>query len=993
MPRPAGYPRNTRNSFVKESETTDLSGTWHVQLDPDDRGLRERWFEQFPEDGIVTVALPGSLQEQRVGDLPGPGTTWVGNQFDKAFYHEDRYKPYRQPESFKFPYWLQPDRRYIGPAWFTRTFELAPDKEGRRIVLLLERPHWETRVYLDGKYIGSNDSLSVPHEYDLGTEVKPGEHSLVIRVDNRLLYNVGPNAHSVSDHTQGNWNGIVGRVELRSESPVWIEDVQVVPSIRRRSATVRVEIGNRTGNVVLGEAEVSASYMIGSARGSANSEITENVAGPDNLRGSGNSMQAGFEIPRYGTTIYRELRFVEDVPLWDEFIPELVTVDVALSAKSIDAGRSYNDSHRLQTGLREVSAEDKELRINNRKLFLRGTLECCVFPLTGYPPTDVDSWSRICDRIKEYGLNHLRFHSWCPPAAAFEAADRAGVYLQVECPAWANQGASVGENAPFDDWLFREGERIVRAYGNHPSFIMMAYGNEPAGRIEEFLGLWVTHWKSRDSRRVYTSGAGWPAIPENDYHNIPEPRIQAWGAGLDSRINALPPATVTDYSPSVDAQDRVIVSHEIGQWCVFPNFDEIPKYSGTLKPKNFEIFRDFLEKKGMGDQARDFLHSSGRLQVLAYKEEIESALRTPGFGGFQLLGLNDFPGQGTALVGVLDPFWDDKGYVTGDEFREFCGPSVLLARLPRRCYRSSEVLDIAVDIAHYGESEHDGVRVQWRIESDAGHKVVSGEFSHDAVVVRGLTRIGRLSQALGELNVARRYQLILECPQFDIRNRWDFWVFPDMLHPDTSHAASERAETPDGRRARKPDRSERSASDLKPDVLVVRELDSSVYDRISAGATALFVPPAETVKSDVELGFSPVFWNTAWTNGQAPHTLGLVCDPGHPCLRHFPTQNHSNWQWWELIHGAAAIVLDELPHSVHPIIQPIDTWFRSHRLALLFEATVGAGKIVVSSMDVVTDLENRIVARQMRYSIDEYMSSGEFAPNVSLEREDLAKLF
>ena len=132
------------------------------------------------------------------------------------------------------------------------------------------------------------------------------------------------------------------------------------------------------------------------------------------------------------------------------------------------------------------------------------------------------------------------------------------------------------------------------------------------------------------------------------------------GAGLSSRINAKPPETVSDYTESISKFDVPVISHEIGQWCVYPNFNEMKKYTGVLKPRNFEIFRETLEENQMLDQANDFLVASGKLQTLCYKEDIESALRTPGFGGFQLLDLHDFPGQGTALIGVLDPFWEEK---------------------------------------------------------------------------------------------------------------------------------------------------------------------------------------------------------------------------------------------------------------------------------------------------------------------------------------------
>ena len=259
--------------------------------------------------------------------------------------------------------------------------------------------------------------------------------------------------------------------------------------------------------------------------------------------------------------------------------------------------------------------------------------------------------------IKAHGLNHIRFHSWCPPEAAFVAADEEGVYFQVECGLWATFGKENG----VEEWLERETERIVRAFGNHPSFVMLAHGNEPHGDHVGFLKNWVNKWQAKDRRRLYTSGAGWPVIPESDYHSMYEPRIQRWGEELKSRINAQPPATTADYSAWVEKYDAPIVSHEIGQWCAYPNFAEIEKYTGFLKAKNFELFRESLAAHHMGDQANDFLMASGKLQTICYKEDIESALRTPGFGGFQLLDLHDFPGQGTALVGVVDAFWEPKG--------------------------------------------------------------------------------------------------------------------------------------------------------------------------------------------------------------------------------------------------------------------------------------------------------------------------------------------
>ena len=233
--------------------------------------------------------------------------------------------------------------------------------------------------------------------------------------------------------------------------------------------------------------------------------------------------------------------------------------------------------------LRHPSHRDRghTVLLNGRPLFLRGTLECCIFPLTGYPPTDVESWKRIIRVCKSHGLNHIRFHSWCPPEAAFVAADELGFYYQVECSTWPNASTSLGNGLPIDEWLYREGERVLEEYGNHPSFLLLAMGNEPAGpeRGGKYLGPWVEHFKAKTDRQLVTSGSGWPSIAENEFHVTPSPRIQQWGQGLGSRINAQPPATMADYREFVGGYDVPVISHEIGQWCVYPNFDEMEKYT------------------------------------------------------------------------------------------------------------------------------------------------------------------------------------------------------------------------------------------------------------------------------------------------------------------------------------------------------------------------------------------------------------------------------
>ncbi|MBM3882531.1 MAG: glycoside hydrolase [Verrucomicrobia bacterium] len=924
-----------------------LAGSWRFALDREDRGGDERWWTRRFEGAVW---LPGTLPAQGIGDEVTPATAWTGGIVDRSWFTAPEWAPYRAPGNVKVPFWLQPERHYVGAAWYQREIEIPELWAGQRVVLSLERPHWETRVWVDDRLVGTNRSLGTPHDYDLG-RLSSGPHTLTIRVDNRLVVDVGHDSHSVSDHTQGNWNGIVGRIELRATPPVWVDDLQVYPRVATQSIEVKGRLGNVTGQPGRGTLVLRVEEEAGQGGGAV----------------AGRSLGVSWEVE--GGVFATELSLGASVRLWDEFDP----VRYRLSA-SLDAGGAVRRgvARAVTFGLREFTARGTQFLLNGRKTYVRGTLDCCIYPKTGHPPTEVAEWKRVIGVARAHGLNNLRFHSWCPPEAAFLAADELGFFLHVECSSWANSSTTLGDGKPVDAWLYEETERVLRYYGNHPSFVLMAYGNEPGGpRHREFLARWVEDCKAKDPRRLYTSGAGWPQLPENQWHSAPDPRVQAWGGGLGSRINARPPETVTDYRAYIEQRAVPVISHEIGQWCVYPSFDEMEKYTGYLKPRNFEIFRELLAKQGMLDQARAFLLASGKLQTLCYKEDIESALRTAGMGGFQLLDLHDFPGQGTALIGVLDPFWEPKGYVTAAEFSRFCDATVPLARLAQRVFTTDETLEAQLEVAHFGPEPLRQVALAWRLEADHGAVVARGDLPRQTIPVDNGIALGSVRAGLGSLAAPARYRLVaaLETEGGRAReNDWDIWVYPAQVE-----------------------------TAVPPGVQVVHGLTDETVAALEQGARALLLIPPSRVRPDpklgkVALGFSSIFWNTAWTRRQPPHTLGILCDPGHPLFAQFPTEFHSNWQWWYLVSRAGAMILDDLPQALRPTVQVVDDWFTARRLGLVFEAKVGRGKLLVCSIDLENDLGTNVVVRQFRRSLLDYVASDRFEPAVALEPAQVRSL-
>jgi hypothetical protein len=487
---------------------------------------------------------------------------------------------------------------------------------------------------------------------------------------------------------------------------------------------------------------------------------------------------------------------------------------------------------------------------------------------------------------------------------------------------------------------------------------MMAYGNEPAGQNQvEYLGKFVNYWKAKDNRRVYTSASiarSWPLVPESEFIVRSEPRGLPWNEQ---------PQNTFDYFERIKNYTVPYVVHELGQYCVFPNFKEIEKYTGVYKARNFELFKEELAKNHMGDQAEDFLMASGKLQVLCYKSEIEAALRTANLAGIQLLSLNDYSGQGTALVGVLDAFWDEKGYVSESEFKQFFGATVPLARIPKFVFRNSENFHAECEVFHFGSNPLNNITPQWKITDSKKAIIAQGLLEKRDIPIDNCISLGAIDLSLSKFTKAEKLNLELNVGNHV--NNWNFWVYPDEL-PIQNNG----------------------------NIYFCNKLDEKAESILRNGGK-VFLNAAGIVENgkDVIQSLKPVFWNTSWFKMRPPHTTGILCDPSHPAFEYFPTEYHSDLQWWEILDGQQVMNLELFPPEFKPLVQPIDTWFLNRRLALLFEAQVGKGKIIVCSADLQSNINERPAARQLLFSLTKYMLSDQFNPKYKIEYSIIAELF
>ncbi len=831
----------------------NLSGEWRFEIgDTDACG--------FSRELTGRIRLPGTMDDAGLG----PKNT--------------------KPVTLEGPYRLHD---YAGPAWYQRDIEIPAAWSGQRITLFLERCRWVTTVWVDDRLIGAQDSLIAPHVYDLGLAVSPGKHRLTICVDNSVRHHLGEFVSALFGGTWGNMNGIVGRIEIATTPPVWLDAVQVYPDVDRNLARVTVRIGNATGESGRGMLTIGA----------------QAVAVAWNSTGG----LVDVEVP-------------VDAPRWDEFAPHLTELTVALG------------EHRctVRFGMRKFAARGTQFTLNNRRLFLRGTLECSVWPLTGYPPTDVPSWQRIYRIMKDYGMNHIRFHSWCPPEAAFTAADIEGILVQAEGPQ-ANVGA--GADAARDQFIEAEFQRIVDTYGNHPSFCLMTLGNEYGGS-DEVLTRWLDMLIQRDPRRLYSSAACAQKTANRQW------TVHADGRGIPAA------ATARDLRAIVAQDNRPLLGHEIGQWMYWPDSREIEKWSGVMALKNFEWVRDDLKAKGLFDLEPKFVEASGKFATLLYKEEVEVLLRTRGYGGFALLDLHDYPTQGTALIGPLNAFWVSKGFITPTAWRRFCSATVPLLRMPKRTYAADETFTAPVELAHYGPVDLVGVLPVWRIKDERGREVAAGQLPSVDVPTGTLTALGTITASITSADVPGKLTVTVELSGTEFANDWDLWVYPAQPMP----------QPPAG-------------------VTVCRSW-AVAQAALANGEKVVLLPVAPAAPSGK---FLPVFWSPVWFPDQKPNTMGLLCDPRHPMLAQFPNTGHSDWQWYPLMENSRLFDLDETPRAYRPTVQVIDNFARNQKLGVVFEASVGQGTLLVCGFDLPA-LAHDPATRQFCASLYSYVASSAFRP-------------
>lgn len=938
-------------------KTIDLSGQWKVKLDEELEGIDQAFFkEEFKE----SIYLPGSTSFWKKGK----------ENLEKHIEHLS--------EAYKFE----------GYAWFYRDIALKEEDQDNLIFLNLERTRI-SYVWLDDQFVGSRDSFCTTHSYNLTPYVKKDSHRITI-----MISNVGyktPGGHMTSPDTQTNWNGILGNISLNIYKETMIQDVQAFLCFKKRSIDLEVEFIHQS------KPEEAQLTVICRKKNSSNQKNDHLLEKRKTIL-----LKQGFNSQNLHFRIDDE----KEIEPWNEYTPNLYQISVFVETQT------SSDQYCITAGFRDLITDHRQFYLNDLPIMLRGKHDGMIFPLTGYAPMKKEEWKNVFQIACEYGINHYRFHTCCPPEAAFAAADEIGIYLEPELPFWGtvNSETDPDYKKESQEFLVEEGKRILKQFGNHPSFLLFSLGNELWGDKNTINQLLATY-KEIDKRHWYTQGSNnfqfAPVILENDdffcgVRFSQDRLIRGSYAMCDApqgHVQLLEPENEYSYDehimPSginqgsinkkeiqiqyktevrtVKAEeteelipDIPVVSHEVGQYTMYPNFSEMKKYTGVLKPENLKIVQKKLFDRNLDGKKDDFFKASGKFAVQCYKRELEAAFRSKELAGFQILDLQDFTGQGMAYVGILDAFLDNKGLISAKEWRQFCSDHVLMLSFSKYIYQAGEAFTYQIWFSYMNPIPLHDVHLLVSCKNRESKEAIIEHRTYDCLKLARLIDIGSGKWNIPDCMTPQIWDISVCMEGTEIQNTYQIYVYPKINKIEAN------------------------------DTTVTGNLFEAIHF-LEEGKKVLLLNADLPEEKSIEGTYCTDFWcypmfasiSEGMGKKKPIGTMGLAIENEHPALAYFPSSAYTTPQWWKPLQGSRMAVLDDL--AIDPLVWAIDNIDRNHKLGFIYEVTVGNGKLLVCHSNLLEGESPE--EKWLLHSLIAYTDSEQFHPKQQISTEQLKDLF
>jgi hypothetical protein len=761
----------------------------------------------------------------------------------------------------------------------------------------------------------------------------PGETlTITARVDARRNRELDPlmGCLDTLDFLYVTWGGIHLPVRLEATAATRIDDIFVVPRLADETAELRVT----TAGLHAGKLTITAEIIDQAGTSVTTTETTVGGGATQNV------LAARIPQPK----------------LWSPKSPHLYTARVRLLVDGATV-----DERTVRFGMREFKVSGGQFLLNGQPIFLRGYGDDCIFPNTICPPVDKAELRDRLERARAYGFNFVRHHSWTPPEAYLDAADELGMMLQPEFPfayRWDLPTTPEARRGAIAQW-----DAVIRMNRNHPSIVTWCMGNEQYDSFELAPDMYQAARRLDPTRPIVDSdGCQFKHAARESLDYLVIQFGEGHSIGFQDGKYDIPAAI-----------KKPVVAHEMGYFVTLHDLTQIDRFKGGMRPYWLFQTRDLAQQNGLQAAYPDWLAASYRLQALCLKTNMEAARRSR-LAGTSVWLFQDYPNCAEGVVGM---FGQPKG-LSAQEFRRFNAPNVLLLDIPRRNWWTDETTEVHFAVSRFEDDTSRAAKLHWWLKHGA-ETVAEGEQTNLAIRSGEVRQLPAIKLELPKLERAAKLTLRAELTDSNgkTENSWNLWVFPRAL--TTLASSSVRVvgfdRLRDVIRDAVPHESGRIPEDTR--LIVTTRLDASITRYLNDGGRVLLLGPAPTFATE------PTNFRLSSWDGGGPS--GTILDPRHPSLRDFPSDGWCDLQFYQLIQNSKTVLLTGLPVRIEPIVRCIDRPTRLADRAYLFEASVGAGKLLVSSFNFVAALGANdaagtfLLERLVRYAV-----GPDFDPKTSL---------
>ena len=786
---------------------------------------------------------------------------------------------------------------FVGKAWYRRQAPIPADWKGKRLFLTVGGVHRYAKVWVNGAPLGGEHiGYLSPFEREITPHVKPGEAATIaICVDSKQRWDVDTLAgcFDIIDEMFTHWGGIWGHVGLEARGDAWLSDLFVQPQLDPPACIVSAKLNGKAEGATL-KLEVL----------DAEGRVVSQGAGPR------------VEIP--------------DAKLWSPNHPDLYTARLSLVR-----GEEVLDSVETRFGLRTIEVKGPHILLNGKRVFLHGYGDDGVYPETMAAPSDKAVYLQRLRLIKSYGFNYVRHHSHFLPPEYYEAADEVGMLVSPELPIaylhYYNKAKGPALELYKAEWA-----AVIRRFRSHPSILVWCMGNEmwdgvpiapelyrmakeldPTRPVIDSNGLSGGGWL--DGRRdrptldffVYMFDLRHTPLERPDRHRFPEPK-------------------------------KPIISHEMGNFITFPRLDQIEAFKHNFKPFWLTPVRDKMEKLGLLAEAELWARNSERLYLLCHKLNIEDLRKNPFASGHQWWLFQDY---WTGSNGIVDAYFRPKAEIPPERVRPFVGDVVLLLDgLPPVC-RGGQPLDLKLLVSNYSEQELVGAAFVVR----ASNAVAENKGTAEEVKQGTVACIADIPLKLPDAQAPQMLvvQAELVAGEAKLRNEWTTWVYPSAVPPPQVKAplfaGPELVRAMEWLGAKPLPGGEKLPAEA---VYVMNQPTKRVLDAVAKGACLVMLSPQ---------GFFPTernrFKTGWWLGGPGDSNVGTVVND-NPITRAIAPDGWCDIGWHRLIEGSQAVILDNLPAQPEVLVRAIEVHRLCRSKALLFQARLGKGSLIVSGLNL-----------------------------------------